>query len=169
MKPFNLKNELRVFLLSDILIIFYLWKDIMKKYLLEGTLLITMILGSSLFTQSEASASHAYSTMPISFRKTWYHYEGHSNYSKLVFSKHRMSYTEKIEGHIVHSSNKVKVYKLSNGWWQVYGANQTAGAGNNYKVAYSTVGGKKRLTMFNYYGYQKNEIGHYYTSKVAHY
>ncbi|KRM02064.1 hypothetical protein [Lentilactobacillus farraginis] len=141
----------------------------MKRYLFEVTFLLTIILGVVFVAQSDISASHAYHMTPISFRRTWYHYEGRGDYSKLTFSKFRMSYTESIEGHTVHSSNKVKIYKLSNGWWQVYGRGQTAGAGSNYKVGYSTAAnGKKRLTLFNYYGNQKNKVGHYYTSKVAH-
>ncbi|MEE8824553.1 hypothetical protein LASUN_22420 [Lentilactobacillus sunkii] len=126
------------------------------------------VFGLTMLDTSSVDASRTY-TSPVSFRHTWYHYEGNGQYSKVRFTKYYQFSAQKIEGKTYHTKGKFVMDANGDGWYNIHGRHQTAGAGDTDKVGYSVVKGVKRLTLFSYYGTKSSGIGHYYLTKVSHY
>lgn len=106
-----------------------------------------VLVGGIAWGQQAVQARTSY-TSPKSFRHTWYHYVGGEHY---------------------HEHRKFKLFGPSkSGYWSLYGIDQTAGAGNNFKVTTRTFGGKRHAVLNNYYGYYTSDITHYYRFKTHH-
>lgn len=127
-----------------------------------------VLVGGIAWGQQAVQARTSY-TSPKSFRHTWYHYVGHGKYDKMTFSKHAYSSDEYAGGEHYHEHRKFKLFGPSkSGYWSLYGIDQTAGAGNNFKVMTRTFGGKRHAVLNNYYGYYTSDITHYYRFKTHH-
>jgi len=135
------------------------------KHIGKGFIFCTLLFAGFYFPQSIVQAKTIY-TAPKSFRHTWYNYAGNGKYDTLKFNKHTVIARTYTNGRYYKSKYKFKLQGPNRkGYWNLHGLKQTAGAGNNYKVVYKKINGKKQSVLNTYYGIQAGG-GHYYLFKT---
>ena len=136
---------------------------------------------------SIAVAKPTVKTYPARYQHVWYHYNGDGRYDKMKFTAHNMSYTQNYENRIdisqsaLHSRNSdanpvtlkdhpswvmgLPVRVRGEHWVNIYGWNQTTGAGVYYGVANKTYRNRKLRVLTSAHGAGVWTDKHYYLSK----